>query len=135
MAASLPPSGFALAEGGVVAAKGFTAAGIHCGLKPDGRRDLALVCATQTVATAAVFTSNQVAAAPVVVSRRHVATGTSRAVVINAGNANACTGAQGERDAEATALAVAQALECEPEDVLVCSTGVIGVPLPVDSVA
>ncbi len=126
--------GFALAEGGVVAAEGFTAAGVHCGLKPDGRRDLALVCATEAVAAAAVFTSNQVAAAPVVVSRRHIAGGTARAVVINAGNANACTGAQGQRDARAMALAVAEALDCEAHDVVVCSTGVIGVPLPVDRV-
>ena len=92
------------------------------------------MCAEEARARRAVFTTNQVAAAPVNVSRRHIATGTARAVVINAGNANACTGAQGERDAESTAQAVADALGCEPSDVLVCSTGVIGVPLPVDRV-
>jgi len=127
-------SGFSLAQGGVVAASGFTAAGVHCGLKPDGRPDLALVSAEGPVAAAALFTTNAVAAAPVLVSRRHIASGSARAVVINAGNANACTGAKGERDALEMATAVARALDCAADDVVVCSTGVIGVPLPVDRV-
>ncbi len=123
-----------IAEGGVVAAKGFTAAGIHCGLKPHGRRDLALVVADGPVPAAAVFTTNSMAAAPVKVSRAHIASGTARAIVINAGNANACTGAKGERDAKAMAIALAEELEAEPGDILVCSTGVIGVPLPVERI-
>lgn len=127
-------SPFASTEGGVVAAAGFMAAGVHCGLKADGRRDLALVTADKPVPVAAVFTTNAVAAAPVIVSRRHVASGTCRAVVINAGNANACTGRRGEDDAIATAHAVAEALACEPGEVVVSSTGVIGVPLPVELV-
>jgi glutamate N-acetyltransferase / amino-acid N-acetyltransferase len=127
-------AGFAHAEGGVVAADGFFAAATHCGLKTDGKRDLALVSAVQPVAAAAVFTTNRVAAAPVVLSRRHAASGYVRAVMINAGNANACTGAQGEHDAQATARAVAASLACTADDVLVCSTGVIGVPLPVDRI-
>lgn len=127
-------SPFASTEGGVVAAAGFMAAGVHCGLKADGRRDLALVTAEKPVSVAAVFTTNAVAAAPVIVSRRHVASGTCRAVVINAGNANACTGRRGEDDAIATAHAVAEALACEPGEVVVSSTGVIGVPLPVELV-
>jgi glutamate N-acetyltransferase/amino-acid N-acetyltransferase len=129
-----PDSGFSLAEGGVVAATGFTASGVHCGLKPDGRPDLALVCADADAAAAAVFTRNQVVAAPVIVSRRHVESGTARAVVINAGNANACTGTVGERDATAMAAAVAEAIGCAASDVIVCSTGVIGMPLPLDRV-
>jgi glutamate N-acetyltransferase/amino-acid N-acetyltransferase len=125
-------SGFAYAEGGVVAARGFSASGVSAGLKAGGKRDLALVVADKTVPTAAVFTTNKVAAAPVVVSRRHVLSGSARAVIINAANANACTGAQGEADAIATAVAVGDALGCDPHDVIVSSTGVIGVPLPVD---
>jgi glutamate N-acetyltransferase/amino-acid N-acetyltransferase len=127
-------AGFAHAEGGVVAADGFLAAAVHCGLKPDGRRDLALIAAEEPVAAAAVFTTNRVVAAPVTLSRRHIASGRTRAVVINAGNANACTGNKGELDAGAMALAVGQSLECASEDVIVCSTGVIGVPLPVERI-
>jgi len=92
--------------------------------------DLALVAAPQAVPCAALFTTNAIAAAPVILSREHARSGTARAVVINAGNANACTGASGLRDAEATANVVAETLGCLPGDVLVCSTGVIGVPLP-----
>ncbi len=84
------------------------------------------------VPAAAVFTTNKVAAAPVLVSRRHIARGAARAVVINAGNANACTGAQGIAAAETTAPRLAGLLGCEPHEVVVSSTGVIGVPLPVD---
>lgn len=126
--------GFSFAEGGVVAAKGFSCAGVHCGLKKEGRRDLALVAADEPVSAAAVFTTNVVAAAPVAVSRLHISGGTCRAVVINAGNANACTGPHGEHDARATAAAVADALDCSTEEVVVCSTGVIGVPLPLETV-
>jgi glutamate N-acetyltransferase/amino-acid N-acetyltransferase len=124
-------AGFGYAEGGVVAAEGFVCAGVHAGLKRDGHRDLALVAAeVDAVPAAAVFTTNAVAAAPVLVSREHIATGVCRAVVINAGNANACTGPDGERDARAMAESVAAHLDCDPTEVVVCSTGVIGVPLP-----
>jgi glutamate N-acetyltransferase/amino-acid N-acetyltransferase len=118
--------------GGVTAAAGFSASGVACGLKAAGAPDLALVVADAPCPAAAVFTTNKVAAAPVLVSRRHVADGVARAVVINAGNANACTGAPGERVAEQTAAALAAELGCAAADVLVCSTGVIGVPLPVE---
>jgi len=124
-------SGFAYAEGGVVAPRGFFASGVAAGLKSRGKRDLALIATAGVVPAAAVFTTNLVAAAPVVVSRRHIAGGMARAVVINSGNANACTGAQGEYDALTMAATVAEALKCLPEHVIVSSTGVIGVPLPV----
>jgi glutamate N-acetyltransferase/amino-acid N-acetyltransferase len=128
--------GFAYAEGGVVAAEGFVCSGVSCGLKPDGRRDLALIAASQgAVPAAAVFTTNSVAAAPVLVSRRHASGGRCRAVVINAGNANACTGERGLRDAEAMAELVAGQLGCAASEVIVCSTGVIGVPLPFELVS
>ena len=119
-------------DGGVTAPKGFRAAAVAAGLKPAGALDVAVIVAEQTSPAAAVFTTNKVAAAPVLVSRRHVASGSARAVVINAGNATACTGARGEADAQATASAVADLLGCDADDVLVCSTGVIGVPLPAD---
>ena len=119
-------------EGGVTAPAGFSASGISAGLKPSNALDLALVAAEASCPAAAVFTTNTVAAAPVIVSRRHIADGVARAVVINSGNANACTGASGERDAENTAAALSDALGCQATDVIVCSTGVIGVPLPTD---
>lgn len=125
---------FSNAEGGVVAARGFTAAGVACGLKPDGNRDVALVAADDVAPAAAVFTTNTVAAAPVRVSRDHASSGTARAVVINAGNANACTGAEGDTAAREMASATAELLGCPASEVLVCSTGVIGVPLPLDTV-
>lgn len=127
-------SGFSSVEGGVVAARGFRAAGVHCGLKAEGKRDLALIAAERPVPVAAVFTTNAVAAAPVVVSREHAAGGMVRAVIINAGNANACTGHRGIEDAQSTAAAVGSALGCSCDEVIVCSTGVIGVPLPLATV-
>ena len=102
-------AGFGYAEGGVVAAAGFSCAGVYAGLKRDGHKDVALVVAEGgAVPAAAVFTTNAVAAAPVEVSRRHIAAGVCRAVVINAGNANACTGPRGRDDAERMAAAVAE---------------------------
>ncbi|NTW29494.1 MAG: bifunctional glutamate N-acetyltransferase/amino-acid acetyltransferase ArgJ [Coriobacteriia bacterium] len=127
-------TGFSYAEGGVLAPLGFLASGVSAGLKSGGKRDLALVVAEKPVPTAAVFTTNKVAAAPVLVSRQHMASGVARAVIINAGNANACTGAQGLADARATASALADALSCAAEEIVVASTGVIGVPLPVERI-
>ncbi len=131
---ALEPVTFTAVDGGVVAPAGFTCAGVQCGLKKNASLDLALVVGTHSTAAAAVFTTNRVGAAPVELSRRHVADGHARAVVINAGYANACTGARGRTDAEAMAAAVAAELGCVAEDVLVCSTGVIGVPLPLERV-
>lgn len=116
--------------GGVTTTPGIRAAGIAAGLKPSGKPDLALVAAEEPVAAAAVQTRNQVFAAPVAVTRRHVADGRARAVLLNAGSANACTGEEGLRTAEDSAAAVAAALGCAADDVLLCSTGVIGVPIP-----
>lgn len=125
---------FAYAEGGITAPLGFMAAGVSAGLKKSGKRDVALLVADRACAAAAVFTTNTMAAPPVIVSREAVADGSLRAVVVNAGNANACTGEQGMRDARAMASAVADALGCEAGQVLVSSTGVIGVPMPMDLV-
>ncbi|MBF4509830.1 MAG: bifunctional glutamate N-acetyltransferase/amino-acid acetyltransferase ArgJ [Aeromicrobium sp.] len=121
---------FAHADGGVTAPAGFQAAGVSAGLKKSGKRDVCMLVADTACPAAAVFTTSATAAPPVLVSRTHIADGTLRAVVINAGNANACTGAPGLADAQAIAQAAASALGCAPADVAVCSTGVIGVPLP-----
>lgn len=116
--------------GGVCATPGIEAAGVTAGLKPSGAPDLALVAAPTTVAAAAVQTRNQVRAAPVDVTAKHIADGRARAVLLNAGSANVCTGPDGLALAEESAALVAEGLGCEPADVLLCSTGVIGVPIP-----
>jgi glutamate N-acetyltransferase / amino-acid N-acetyltransferase len=115
---------------GVTAAAGFGAAGVACGLKASGAADLALVVGDPGTVAAGVFTTNQVVAAPVVWSRaRLAASADARVVVCNSGNANACTGPAGEAAVRATVERAAAELGCRAEQVLVCSTGVIGVPL------
>jgi glutamate N-acetyltransferase / amino-acid N-acetyltransferase len=122
----------------VVAPAGLTASGVACGIKASGEPDLSLVAVADgaAVAAAGVFTQNLVVAAPVVVSRRHLAAsgGRAAAVVLSSGNANAGTGVQGEADAERMCALVATELGCPPEAVLVCSTGLIGYPLPMDGI-
>lgn len=122
----------------VTAAQGFTANGIACGIKPSGDLDLSLVATTHgtPVAAAAVLTQNKMTAAPVVTTARHLGAtdGQAAAVIVNSGCANAATGDQGLADAEATCALVADALGCLPEDVLVCSTGLIGYPLPMAAI-
>jgi glutamate N-acetyltransferase / amino-acid N-acetyltransferase len=117
---------------------GFTAAGIACGIKPSGDPDLSLVATTdgQPVAAAAVFTQNRMTAAPVVTTNAHLTLtgGQAAAVILNSGCANAATGAPGVEDAQAMCAAVAAELGCRAEEVLVCSTGLIGYSLPMDSV-
>jgi glutamate N-acetyltransferase / amino-acid N-acetyltransferase len=122
-------------DGGVTAAKGFAAAGVSAGLKKTGKRDVAIVCAEVPVPSAAVFTRSSTAAAPVIVSREHIESGLCRAIVVNSGNANACTGEQGLADARSMAAVTARSLGCDPADVIVASTGVIGVAMPMDLVA
>ena len=119
----------------VTAAQGFVARGAAVGIKAAGSLDLALVDAGHSVPAAAVFTSNTAAAAPVQLSRRHIADGTARAVVLTSGCANAATGAEGMAAAERVAELVADHLGCDPTEVVVCSTGPIGTRLPTDRVA
>ena len=115
--------------------KGFLAAGVAAGIKANGRKDLALVVNQgPRFDVAAVFTTNRVFAAPVAWSRDAVADGNLQAVVLNSGGANACTGRPGYEDTYATALDVARLVGCESADVAVCSTGLIGVRLPMDNV-
>jgi glutamate N-acetyltransferase/amino-acid N-acetyltransferase len=117
----------------VTAASGFVAAGVHAGIRRSGP-DLALVRSTAPAVGAAVWTTNRVLAAPVVVSKRNLAAAEPQAVVINAGVANAATGVSGIANAERMAAETASALGLEPEEIVVLSTGVIGVPLPMDRV-
>ncbi|MDR0496049.1 MAG: bifunctional glutamate N-acetyltransferase/amino-acid acetyltransferase ArgJ [Treponema sp.] len=119
-------------NGGVCAPKGFLAGGIHCGIKASSKkRDLALIYSEKPCAAAAMFTTNKVKAASVLVSREHVADGVLRAVIANSGNANACTGEQGLAAARKMACLAADLFAIEPAQVAVASTGVIGVPLPI----
>lgn len=119
------------AAGGVTAAAGFVAGGLHAGLKkcPD-KKDLAIIHSLAPAVVGAVFTQNKFAAAPVNWCRQVVAGGRAQAVVVNSGNANACTGAEGAANAAEMAAVCGKALQAPPEQVLVCSTGVIGVQLP-----
>lgn len=118
-------------EGAITAPLGFRAAAVAAGIKPQGL-DLALLVADWGCAAAAVFTTNRVQAAPVLVSREHLTAGQARAVVVNSGCANAATGPQGLADARETAALVAREIGCRPSEVVVASTGVIGVGLPMD---
>ena len=119
---------------GVTFPKGFTAAGVKAGIKKSGNPDLAVIYTKTEAAVAGTFTQNQVAAAPVYASKAVAATGTAHAIVSNSGRAHACTGAQGDADAKKTQEVAAAALGCDPLDVIVGSTGVIGVPLPMENV-
>jgi glutamate N-acetyltransferase/amino-acid N-acetyltransferase len=119
---------------GVLYPRGFVAAGVTAGIKASGRPDVAIIAAERAVPAAAVFTRSATAAPPVIVSRAHIANGAARAIVIQSGNANAATGERGLRDAERMVEAVAEGLGCAAAEVLVASTGVIGVPLPMDKV-
>ena len=118
--------------GGVCAAKGFRAAGVAAEIKYKGRNDVALLVADAPCAAAAVFTTNRVAAAPVLYDREIVKGGKVQAILANSGCANACTGEQGLKDAKLSALVTAGELGIDPRHVLVASTGVIGRPLPMD---
>ena len=120
------------ARAGVAYPQGFTAAGVRAGIKKSGNLDVAVIYTEKEAAVAGVFTQNAVAAAPVYVSKDTVKHGIAHAVVANAGCANACTGEQGDKDARRMAAIAANELGCKAEEVLVASTGVIGVTLPMD---
>ena len=113
----------------VTAAKGFVASGIHCGIR-NSRRDLAIVRSTESAVGAGMFSRNRVQAACLLVNRTHLSQAEPQAVVINSGVANSATGERGKIDALATAAEAARLLDLDAEQVLVLSTGVIGVPLP-----
>jgi glutamate N-acetyltransferase/amino-acid N-acetyltransferase len=121
--------------GGVTTPKGFKAGGLHCGLKKTDRHDLGMIVCEVPAAAAAVYTTNLFQAAPLLVTREALSEGgTLRAVIVNSGNANACTGAQGETDARAMQANTAEALGVSKDQVAVASTGVIGELLKMDRV-
>ena len=125
------------AQGGITAPAGFRTGAVHCGIKAaSSELDLAVLAADTPASAAALFTTNLAQAAPVTVSRQHIekTRGVVRAVVVNSGCANACTGAQGLTHARRMAEETAAAVGCAPEEVLVASTGVIGVTLTIDRV-
>ena len=137
VSSTVPRFDISVAEGGVVAPEGFRSAAVHCGIKAKtGALDLLVLAADHTAAAAGLFTTNLVQAAPVAVSKRHLGQtkGQARAIVVNSGCANACTGPQGLDDAEQMTQEVASGLDCAAEQVLVASTGVIGVNLVMDKV-
>lgn len=121
-------------SGGVCAAKGFLASGVHCGIrKNQSKRDLALIYSEVPANGAAVYTTNLVKGAPLLVTKRHLADGKARVMLCNSGNANTCN-ADGEKVAESMCALLADALQIAPEDVIVASTGVIGQPLPIEPI-
>ena len=123
-------------KGGVCAPEGFLAGATGCGIKTGKvtRDDIAVVFSEAPSHSAATFTTNQVKAAPVLISASHLKVGRNRAVILNSGNANACTGKDGYKNAQSMAAATASLLDLKPTEVLVCSTGRIGVPLPMDRI-
>lgn len=121
---------FKTIEGGVCSAKGFRAAGVAAGIKHKDRKDVALIVADTPCSAAAMFTTNNVAAAPVVLDRGIAKLGIAQAILANSGYANACTGPDGLRDAVETVKATATELQIDPRHVFVASTGVIGRRLP-----
>jgi glutamate N-acetyltransferase/amino-acid N-acetyltransferase len=122
-------------NGSVTTPAGFQAAGVKAGLKRSGALDMALIVSECPAAAAAAFTSNKFAAPPVLYDEERIAAGTPiRAIIVNSGNANACTGAQGLRDVHTTAEKVAELLAIQPAEVLVSSTGRIGVPMPMPTI-
>ena len=114
--------------------KGFKCAGIAAGIKPASVKDMALILSDSPAASAGVFTTNQVCAAPVKVCRAHLEHGVARAIVMNSGIANACTGAEGMVAAKDMAAETAKVIGCEPQEIFVCSTGKIGPQLPLDKI-
>jgi glutamate N-acetyltransferase/amino-acid N-acetyltransferase len=123
-----------IASGNITSASGFSAGAVHAGIKSTDELDLAILYSKVTCKAAGVFTTNQIKSAPVVLSQRHISKGRAQAIVVNSGCANACTGQQGLIDALAMANLAAAKLGISPEQVLVASTGVIGVPLPMDKI-
>lgn len=119
-------------HGGITAPQGFKAAGVKAGIKKSGKEDVAVIYSTVPASAAAVFTTNTMAAAPVLVSRPVAQQGKARAIIVNAGCANACTGEQGMTDAKAMGEFAAECLGIGADEVLVASTGIIGVTLPMD---
>jgi len=127
-------SGFNQVNGGITAPQGFSAAGVHAGIKKSGMPDMALVVSDPAATAAGVFTTNKIQGAPVKLCRERLKNKLATAIVVNSGNANACTGLQGAEDAARMARLTADAVGTDETTVFVCSTGTIGVPMPMDRI-
>jgi glutamate N-acetyltransferase/amino-acid N-acetyltransferase len=123
-----------ISSGNITSVPGFSAGAVHAGIKSKDELDLAILYSKVTCKAVGVFTTNQIKSAPVVLSQRHISKARAQAIVVNSGCANACTGQQGLTDALGMADLAAAKLGISPEQVLVASTGVIGVPLPMDKI-
>lgn len=122
-------------EGGITAPKGFLASGIHCGLKKSNlKKDLALIYSEVPAASAGMYTKNKVKGAPIYITKEHLANKKAQAIIINSGNANTCNGEDGLQKAKKMTCLQAKELNLKADDVLVASTGVIGVPLNIDAI-
>jgi glutamate N-acetyltransferase/amino-acid N-acetyltransferase len=121
-------------EGGITAVPGILASGVAAGIKPSGKKDLALVYSSSPARAAAVFTTNQIKGAPVLVSQEHVRDGRAQAILASAGCSNVCTGEQGIKDAREMTRITGELLRISPRQVMIASTGVIGQPLPMDKI-
>jgi glutamate N-acetyltransferase/amino-acid N-acetyltransferase len=121
-------------SGSITSASGFLAGAVRAGIKSKDELDLAILCSEATCKAAGTFTTNQIKSAPVILSQRHMSKGRAQAIVVNAGCANACVGEQGLADAVEMAKLTAEKLDISLDKVLAASTGVIGVPLPMDKI-
>ncbi|MEO0446447.1 MAG: bifunctional ornithine acetyltransferase/N-acetylglutamate synthase, partial [Verrucomicrobiota bacterium] len=130
---------FSPSSKGVCVPKGFSSAGIACGIKEPSspKKDLALILSEVPCQAAGVFTRNKVSAAPIHLCKQHLqkgASSTARAILVNSGNANACTGKQGDEDARAMAELAAETVGCQSHQIFIASTGIIGIPLPLERI-
>ncbi|MBV4416741.1 bifunctional glutamate N-acetyltransferase/amino-acid acetyltransferase ArgJ [Clostridium tyrobutyricum] len=125
---------FKITKGGVTSPKGFKSSGVSTGLKKGNKKDLALVYSKESCNSAGVYTKNRVKGAPLIVTKEHLNNSKAQAIIINSGNANTCTGDTGIKNAEEMCSCCADLLELKKEDVLVASTGVIGVQLNIDAI-
>ena len=123
-----------MANDTITGSKGFLAAGVHCGIKKSGKPDLGLIVCPTGAKAAAVFTTNKIESAAVQVSKKHIKSRNISAVVVNSGNANACTGKAGIKNAIAMCSETAKHIEADPHNVLVASTGIIGRQLPIEKI-
>ena len=123
-----------MANDTITGSKGFLAAGVHCGIKKSGKPDLGLIVCPAGTKVAAVFTTNKIESAAVQVSKKHIKSRNISAVVVNSGNANACTGKAGIKNAIKMCSETAKHIEADPHNVLVASTGIIGRQLPIEKI-
>ncbi|MCD4831936.1 MAG: bifunctional glutamate N-acetyltransferase/amino-acid acetyltransferase ArgJ [Anaerohalosphaeraceae bacterium] len=118
----------------ITSCKGFLAAGLDCGIKASGKKDIAIICCPTSAKAAAVFTTNKIVSAAVAICKQHAKSASIEAVVVNSGNANACTGAKGLADAKKMCELAAAQIDCKTSQVLIASTGIIGQKLPMSKI-